>query len=369
MALQKKQTTGKKEGKALQKKQKTGKKEGKRAHSDGGCRSSRVLNEQVAVLNSENVLGQFTDKFLQEKLFPFLSINDTSNLSMTCRENHNKVSSTRSYPCIVSEGRFPTTMGYETRNEEEDRVTVMQLHRFYFPFRTNCNEQEESVQIEFTLKNEVWDEDLNMRDGVDSRGLQAFPSTTRLSVSIIKPAQKNQMRERLFVAHQSSWSEDGCVFLGEDNPNHNYLRRDQDWAPRDKKNLENALGYLLICAKRIATFTDGTAYPSVEFLMRSLPTWLHKHFPSNFDWDAENKDRTTKVEFSYRPARTLAEWRDEVPSVYDGIHQHELDDGQARGSGPQAEFVEGVLPWYRKGYSWISSDDDGNDFSDEDGDY
>jgi hypothetical protein len=66
---------------APQKKQETGKNEGKRAHSDGGRRSSRVLNEQVAVLNSENVLGQFTDEFLQEKLFPFLSINDTSNLS------------------------------------------------------------------------------------------------------------------------------------------------------------------------------------------------------------------------------------------------------------------------------------------------
>jgi hypothetical protein len=186
MAIQKKQSTGKKEGKASQKKQKTGKKEGEASRSDAGRRSSRILNEQVAVLNSENVLGQFTDEFLQDKLFPFLSINDTSNLSMTCRENHNKVSSTRSYPCIVSEGRFPTTMGYETRNEEEDLVTVTQLHRFSFLFRTNCDEQQESVKVEFTLQNEVWDEHLNMRDGVDSRGLQAFPSTTKVKVGIHK---------------------------------------------------------------------------------------------------------------------------------------------------------------------------------------
>jgi hypothetical protein len=358
---------------APRKKQKTGNKEGKRAHTDAVRRSSRVLNEQVAVLNSDNVLGQFTNEFLQEKLFTFLSINDASNLSMTCRENHHKVSSTRSYPCIVSEGRFPTTMGYETRNEEEDLVTVMQLHRFYFLLRTNCNAQEESVQIEFTLMNEVWDEHLNMRDGADSRSLQAFPSTTRVSVAIIKPPQKNQMRKRLFVAHQSSWSwsENGCVFLGSGNPNHDYLERDQDWAPKDKKNLETAMGYLLICAKQIATFTDGTAYPSAEFLMRSLPAWLHKYFPSNFVWDAENTDRTTRVEFSYRPARTLAEWRGEVPPLLDGIYEHVLDDGQAGGSGPRARHRhvdEGALPWYRKGYSWISSPDD-SDFSDEEGDY
>jgi hypothetical protein len=353
---------------APQKKQKTGKKEGKRAHSDDERRSSRVLNEQVAVLNRENVLGQLTDEFLQEKLFPFLSINDTSNLSLTCRENHHKVSSTRSYPCIVWEGRFPTTMGYETRNEEEDRVTVTQLHRFYFLFRTNCNAQEESVQVEFSLQNEVWDEHLNMRDGVDCRGLQAFPSTTKVEAWIYKPPQNNQVHERLFVSNPSSWLGDGGVFLGEDNPNNDYLERDQDWAPRDKKNLETALGYLLIGAKQIATFMDGTAYPSAEFLMRSLPTWLHKHFPSSFDWDAETKDRTTRVEFSYRPARTLAEWRGEVPSIGDGIHEHELDAGQTRGSVPRAKFVEGVLPWYRQGYSWISSDND-NDFSSDEGDY
>jgi hypothetical protein len=347
------------------KKQKTGKNEGKRAHSDGGRRSSRVLNEQVAALNSENVLGQFRDEFLQDKLFPFLSINDTSNLSMTCRENYQKVSSARSYPCIVWEGRFPTTMGYETRNAERDRVTMMQTHRFYFLVRTNFNGQVESVQVEFTLKNEVWDEHLNMRDGLDSRGLEAFPSATRVSVSIIKPPQKNQVRERLFVAHQASWSETGCVFLGSCN----YPSRDQNWAPRDKKNLETALGYLSICAKQIASFMDGTAYPSADFLMRSLPSWLHKHFPSNFDWDAENKDRTTRVEFSYRPARTLVEWRHAVPGLFGGTDEHELADGQAIGSVPQRRFVEGVLPWYREGYSWISSDNDGNDFSDEEGDY
>jgi hypothetical protein len=342
-----------------------GKKEGKRAHSDGGRRSSRVLNEQVAVLNRENVLGQFTDEFLQEKLFPFLSINDTSNLSMTCRENHHKVSSTRSYPCIVWEGSCPTSMGYETRDEGEDRVTVMQLHHFCFHFRTKCNAQEESVKVELTLKNEVWDEHLNMRDGVASRGLQAFPCTTKVSVHIYKPPQKNQMRKRLFVLHSSSWS-GNVVFLGADNPDHDYLRRDQDWAPRDKKNLEAAMGYLLICAKQIATFPDGTAYPSAEYLMRSLPSWLHKYFPSNFDWDAENKDRTTRVEFSYRPARTLAEWQEYVPGMFDGIHQHQLDEGHDRGSVRQAQFVEGVLPWYREGYSWISSD---NDFSDEEWDF
>jgi hypothetical protein len=346
-----------------QKKQKTGKKKGKRVHSDaGGRRSSRVLNEQVAVLNRVNVLGQFTDEFLQEKLFPFLSINDVSNLSMTCRENHRKCSSTRSYPCIVWEGRYPTTMGYKTRHEEEDCVTVMQLHHFCFRFRTNRNAQEESVQVEFTLKNEVWDEHLNMRDGVHSRGLQAFPSATKMSVCILKPLQKNQKRKRLFVSHP----EYGSVFLGEGNPNHNYLKRDQDWAPRDKKDLETAMGYLLTCAKRIATFPDGTAYPSAEYLMRSLPTWLHKYFPSNFDCDAEYKDRTTRVEFSYRPARTLAEWRGNVPPFMDGIYEHELDDDQTRGSVCRAWGVEDVLPWYREGYSWISSD---NDLSDEEGDY
>jgi hypothetical protein len=130
---------------------------------------------------------------------------------------------------------------------------------------------------------------------------------------------------------------------------HDYLDRDQDWAPRDKKNLETAMDYLFVCAKHIATFPDGTAYLSAEYLMWSLPTWLHKHFPNNFDCDAENKDRTTRVELSYRPARTLAEWRGEVPHVDDGIHEHELDDGQTRGSVCRARFVEGVLPWYREG--------------------
>jgi hypothetical protein len=55
--------------------------------------------------------------------------------------------------------------------------------------------------------------------------------------------------------------------------------------------------------------------------------------------------------------------------MFDGIHEHELDDGQARGSVPQPLFVEGALPWYPEGYSWTDDDGNGNDFSDEEGNY
>jgi hypothetical protein len=287
------------------------------------------------VLNRENAWGQFTDEFVQANLFPFLSINDISNLSMTSRENHQMVSSLRSYPCIIWEARCPTKMGYGRIDEEnDDCIVVMQLQTFRFLFRTN--ESGEYVQVEFTLQNEVWDEHLNMRDGGDCRGLHAFPSDTKPSIAIIKPRKNNQMRKRLFVVRQLVWGEDG--FLGEDEEAggyRDYIEHDQDWTPGDKADLEIAMGYNWICAKRIATYQDGTVYPSAEYLMRAFPEWLYTYFPSNFDWDAEHEDRSTRVEFSYRPAHTLAEWREEVPLMYDGIYDYELDE----------------LPWYRDGYS------------------
>lgn len=170
----------------------------------------------------------------------------------------------------------------------------------------------------------VWNERGNARM-VNS--YERFPAATVPKVAIIQPKQhwRPQQRKRIFVGSPSSY---GYVcFLGEDGGPNDYIGHDrEDRSEHDKQELRDAMSILLTCAQRIAAHSNSeTTYPSAEYLMRALPTWLHK--PANFDCKAAHQDRETVVEFDYRPAATLAAWEANVPPpFYDGIYQHNLRD-------------------------------------------
>lgn len=108
------------------------------------------------------------------------------------------------------------------------------------------------------------------------------------------------------------------------------------------------LAIIASCADQIAVFPDQISYPSAAYLMRILPEDLHDVIPIRIDgWKKPHSDRKTKIEFTYRPARSLAEWRE-----YAAIHEGEI-----------CSYTLDQVPWYRSDYKWDESDSE--DSSDE----
>jgi len=316
------------------KKQKTEKKSSKSAvPTDDGWKQLDIQKAFARQAKPQNLLAIFPSDFLKDTISSFLSINDITNLSLTSHEMFKKISSTREYPCLVWEERLPTRMRYEGRNDD-DRTTLFQVHPFVFLLRT---ESEEVLRVDVSLQNEAWDEETNMRDGDNCRGLDQFPSRTEFFINIDKI--ESSKREQVFRI--AFW-----VALGElENWWISLASMKEVWedwdnlSPSQEEEMRAGMIYTLMCLKCVSDYPDGTAYPSAEYLMRDLPEWTHPYFPSDFDWEKECTDRKTKIEFSYRPARTLVEWRGATPPHEDV--EYKLDE----------------LPWYRKGYSWFSDDD------------
>ena len=291
-------------------------------------RSTRLMEQEAAAMALQNpALGRLDDELLKEKLFPFLSTNDVTTLSMACLGMYEKVTSFRrshGSPSLVWETVQPTKIGYDYKMRRPDlTVTTYQIQRFFFVLR---NESGETVEVELSLENAVWDETLNSRIYFDPP--THYPKRTVPKIAVIRPKLGTQTRKRLFVASPGFGSgnqEDSYLcFLGEDGGDNDYIEEDRaDRSEQDKKELREAMQYILICARRIAAFPNGTTYPSAEYLLRTLPNWLHQYFPATFDWNADHTDRETVVEFDYRPAQTLAEWEAKVPHQWDGIYAYD----------------------------------------------
>lgn len=92
-------------------------------------------------------------------------------------------------------------------------------------------------------------------------------------------------------------------------------------------NLRSVMVMLWMCVKRIAAYPDKTVYPSAEYLMSKLPTWLHQYFPVPITQD--HFDRNCVVEFDYRPAPAMWKWIEFVDSEFS--NQCSLQSG---------------IPWY-----------------------
>jgi len=289
-----------------------------------------------------------------QTLLQYLSINELTHIGMTCRNMRRWVALVRSLsPSIVWEKRIETKIGFGSINTmdglEGDYVGVLQVQRFCFGIRGNESDAEKSVHVKFSLENEVWHEHNNMRDGRFCPDLLNFPKPTRMRLAVIAPKKSYQPRSRVFIAHPDHFEQFGdsgwdVFFVGEDQ---SYVTGDRNWSLQDKEILRRAMKYIYLCAQRVSNFQDGTAYPSAKYLMRLLPEWLHPYFPpGDFNWNAppriENQDRTTNVEFSYRPARSIAEWSGIVPPVNDGVYEYFPDE----------------IPWYSPGYAWFSDSDD-----------
>ena len=98
---------------------------------------------------------------------------------------------------------------------------------------------------------------------------------------------------------------------------------------------------ILLCSKQIEAFEDGKEYPCAEYLMEGIPSWLHQYFPIELvDSNCEAVDHHTTIEFKYRPAKMIEEWRSHVPHG-DALFMVDCE-------------LNGLL-WYREGY-WPSGD-------------
>jgi hypothetical protein len=267
---------------------------------------------------------------------------------MTCHPLRKMVLSERPYPCIVWEERRPTTIRYLKSNADHGKkATVSQVQNFCFICHTAAAE---SIQIKYSLINDVWDEHDNMRDGRESRPLSAFPKATIPSMNIVRPRKSAQRQEEIFGLKQrpNRFPEDSDDDDDDDD-------RWRVWCGESytEQDLRGTLEIIWKCAQCIAVYPDGIAYPSAKYLMRRLPCWLRDYFPTSM---AASKtlpagslarssgppsDRITTVEFHYRPARTLAEWK----KIY----------RRSRGDFGKVYNLHDI-PWYRDGYSWVSSD-------------
>jgi len=297
------------------------------------------IRKAFAIQKRQNLLEAFPDDFLKQEIFSFLSINDMTNLGLTSRAMFGKISSSRQYPCVVWVERLPTKMAYSGRNDE-GLTTLFQVQSFRFVIRTVF---ERTLRAKVSLLNEAWDEQGNMRDGFQCRSLDRFPSTTYPCLSLSEKLDNGVWRDFFEAAYFLSRGnvEQRVILLDDREVNEfgwfiPYMNVFVSLSVLQEANLYLSMTCVLLCTQCIAAYPDQTAYPSAEFFMRQLPDWLHDYFPRDFDWHKEYADRTTKIEFSYRPARTIEEWRAYVPE--DSVATYSLDE----------------LPWYREGYSWFS---------------
>jgi len=325
----------------------------KEAESKKGCDNSTIAEEQEESEQEANdgvlkeredrkrkrsarepvhILATLPKEILKEGILSFLDINDLSNLGMVSVGIRQQVVSTRgTYPCILREERLPTEIFYFSRGRV---IRVSQRQPFHFLLHGGGKGR---LDVKFYIENDVWEEQENMRDGEDCRRLEIFPSRTRFTL-VIKRKRWNRAWEDVvsMCNFVNSWS---IKWEG------NIVWDRTVYKRRDIRCFRSAFRYVLVCANRVAAYPDHAEYPSAEYLMRSLPSWLYQYFPTLFHWEKECTDRDTKVEFSYRPARSIAEWREHMPPTRFETVSYKLDE----------------VPWYRKDYSWFSDSDNDDD--------
>lgn len=238
----------------------------------------------------------------------FLSPNDVTNIGLTSTVMLEKVSSSRrGKTCIIWVERWCTEIVYQSL--EVDLCDVSQGQVFTFLVQDSKGE---TFRVVIRLLNEVWQEELNMQDGRHCRPV-GRPSPTTYKIWI-------RDKSELFYCDTSPYGD-----------------YELDFAMPDERLLM-LLDFMMICAECIDMYPDQLAYPSTEYLMRSLPEVTHPFFPSRFKWEAEHLDRNTEVEFIYRPARTLEEWLE-----FAADPDHEL----------LCLYRINELPWYCEGYKWF----------------
>ena len=314
-----------------------------------------------------------SSSLLRGGILPFLSINDTTNLGLTSRDILQLIQGARHHAdphcSIVREQRLPTKIGRERRSSAVS-ISVWQIQKFVFTIHTNTTRNvKETLSIQFDLKNLVWKEHNNSR----IPNLDTVPSKTVASIALIRPnlPLSSQTRYRMFIFRPNfyqghpSWT----AFLGEKHgSNYNYLSEEEEgeftfdesaWTEPDKDEVRRAMYYIWLCAERISLSSPSIGfYPSSEYLMGSLPKWLHKYYPIEFlqksspGWK-QSPDRQLIMEFEYLPARSMQEWMRTAPIHDDGIYEYGLAE----------------LPWYAGSYYSGSEDDwySGSDYiGDED---
>jgi hypothetical protein len=131
---------------------------------------------------------------------------------------------------------------------------------------------------------------------------------------------------------------------------------------RFEPQLRLTMAILHECFKRIESFPDETSYPSAGFLMWQLPEALHRYFPNEFDREIRPcRDRNLiVVEFEYRRARTLREWREEWHDHFAGRSSTWMEEYDL--NGPRS------IPWYHDDYdqhSRLLDDEDCDDNEDD----
>jgi hypothetical protein len=137
---------------------------------------------------------------------------------------------------------------------------------------------------------------------------------------------------------------DWTVLLGENQRELTPAADDaRNLTPLEMENLRSVMVMLWMCVKRIAAYPDNTVYPSAEYLMRKLPTWLHPYFPMPIS--PYHRDRDCVVEFDYRPA----------PASYDWA---EFIDG--------CEFCDQCSPSLQLDIPWYENEEESNSESSED---
>lgn len=313
------------------KKQKTGEKTATTVAAGETTKHQSVqVDLEVLCDPKENRLALLPDLFLGESVFSFLRVNDLYRLSHTSREMLRKVDACREDGlCVLWEKRCPTRiLYYQIEREDEAEVfTVSQVQPFRLLVRGSFGE---TLRVRYSLFNDMWDEEANNRDGENCRPLDTLPSPTEVCMKVGNTGPTSM---RYLWENVSLFFDEGVKNASSDWPN-------------------LAFRYFYTCAKHVAAYPDRVDYPSAEYCMRLLAESRYASFPQDFDWDKDHSDRSTKAEFSYRPARYVHEWR-----------RFAVSDNRMG-------YVVDELSWYRKGYKWYSDsegdDDDEGEDDDED---
>ena len=267
--------------------------------------------------------GVFWDPTMFPQLGQFLSINDTTNLGHTCKEMKRVVdtvcdaatSGNSSLAKIVWEKRRKTMIGYQGDDSDYDPNCCQVWQIQWFCFCLVSKESLQKMEVNISLDNIVWIERHNWLDPATMN-----PSPTWVKVIITAP----QTKERLF----STYHEYDLSFLRNRWVDKNNV---SSLSEESSSDLRFAMGVLYPCFKRIANWQhDNIEYPTADYMMLSLKSWLQPFFPEGLD--RENAvDRITAHEFSYPGAApTLEDWRAFIPREDGIMYEYSLDE----------------IPWY-----------------------
>lgn len=201
----------------------------------------------------------------------------------------------------------------------ESGFSVIQCEKFSFlVFTGNEDTRVKHLRVSIILRNHCWDEIGNRR-----MANNASDPNNQLCSTSVQGVVTTVGGEPLLEWSNHVETPGGFLAMVVES-DFMYRRSDGPASPYVDLALESACTSF----RNMADF-GRIAYPSYEYMMQKLPSHFRPYF-ADFDWNVQYPDRQPKFLFSYRPAKSVREWRARLDQA--------------------TQWNVSELPWYQDGY-------------------